>query len=137
MNAGLFLDGLLSDERRKTGWMRAEATGDPGRWRQHASLGRDCWEADALRDLVCECVIEHFADNDAVLVIDETGFLKQAKHRAARRGNAPGRQVKSRIVGSVCLPLMYRTAVGTKPITRYGLPDVCRRRGPVCTSCRQ
>jgi hypothetical protein len=29
VNAGLFLDGLLSDERRKTGWMRAEAAGDP------------------------------------------------------------------------------------------------------------
>ena len=24
-SAGLFLDGLLGDERRKTGWMRAEA----------------------------------------------------------------------------------------------------------------
>jgi len=28
VNAGLFLDGLLSDERRKTGWMRAEAAGE-------------------------------------------------------------------------------------------------------------
>ena len=25
LNAGLFVDGLLGDERRKTGWMRAEA----------------------------------------------------------------------------------------------------------------
>ena len=29
-NAGLFLEGLLGDEQRKTGWMRAEAAGDPG-----------------------------------------------------------------------------------------------------------
>jgi SRSO17 transposase len=79
VNAGLFLDGLLSDERRKTGWMRAEAAGDPGPWRQQALLGRDCWEADALRDLVREYVVEHLADEDAVLVIDETGFLKQGK----------------------------------------------------------
>ena len=35
-SAGLFLDGLLGDERRKTGWMRAEAAGDPGPWRQQA-----------------------------------------------------------------------------------------------------
>lgn len=34
VSAGLFLDGVLGDERRKTGWMRAEAAGDPGRWRQ-------------------------------------------------------------------------------------------------------
>ena len=38
-SAGLFVDGLLSAERRKTGWMRAEAAGDPGPWRQHAILG--------------------------------------------------------------------------------------------------
>jgi SRSO17 transposase len=79
LNAGLFLDGLLSDERRKTGWMRAEAAGDPGPWRQQALLGRDRWEADALRDMVREYVVEHLADDDAVLVIDETGFLKQGK----------------------------------------------------------
>jgi len=30
-SADLFLHGLLGDERRKTGWMRAEAAGDPGR----------------------------------------------------------------------------------------------------------
>ena len=30
VSAGLFLDGLLGDERRKTGWMRAETAGDPG-----------------------------------------------------------------------------------------------------------
>ena len=33
-SAGLFLDGPLGPERRKTGWMRAEAAGDPGPWRR-------------------------------------------------------------------------------------------------------
>ena len=79
INAGLFVDGLLGNERRKTGWMRAEAAGDPGPWRQQALLGRDRWDADALRDMVREYVIEHLADDDAVLVVDETGFLKQGK----------------------------------------------------------
>jgi SRSO17 transposase len=78
-SAGLFLDGLLGAERRKTGWMRAEAAGDPGPWRQQAILGRGRWEADALRDIVRDYVAEHFAARDAVLVIDETGFLKQGK----------------------------------------------------------
>lgn len=41
LNAGLFLDGLLSDEQRKTGWMRSELVGDPGPWRQQELLGRD------------------------------------------------------------------------------------------------
>jgi SRSO17 transposase len=79
VSAGLFLDGLLGPERRKAGWMRAEAAGDPGPWRQQAILGRGRWEADALRDLVRDYALEALADADAVLVIDETGFLKQGR----------------------------------------------------------
>ncbi len=78
-SAGAFLDGLLSDERRKTGWMRAEAAGDPGPWRQQAILGRGRWEADDLRDIVRDYALETLADEDAVMVFDETGFLKQGK----------------------------------------------------------
>src|SRR4051795_9046344 len=78
-SAGLFLDGLLGPERRKTGWMRAEAAGDPGPWRQQAILGRGRWEADALRDVVRDYALETLAASDAVLVLDETGFLKQGK----------------------------------------------------------
>ena len=74
-----FLDGLLGGERRKTGWMRAEAAGDPGPWRQQAILGRTHWDAEALRDVVRDDVVETLASPDAVLVIDETGFLKQGK----------------------------------------------------------
>ena len=78
-SATAFLDGLLGPERRKTGWMRAEAAGDPGPWRQQAVLGRSRWDADALRDLVRDDVVEALAEPDAVLVLDETGFLKQGK----------------------------------------------------------
>src|ERR671917_459619 len=78
-SAARFLDALLGPERRKTGWMRAEAAGDPGPWRQQALLGRAHWDADALRDIVRDYVIETLADPDAVLVVDETGFLKQGQ----------------------------------------------------------
>lgn len=78
-SAGAFLDGLLDAERRKTGWMRAEAAGDPGPWRQQAVLGRGRWDADALRDVMRDYALETLADPDAVLVLDETGFLKQGK----------------------------------------------------------
>ena len=79
VSAERFLDGLLGDERRKTGWMRAEAAGDPGPWRQQAILGRGRWDADALRDIVRDYALGTLADEDAVLVLDETGFLKQGK----------------------------------------------------------
>lgn len=47
-SASAFLDGLLSDEWRKTGWMWAEAAGGPGPWRQQAILGRGRWDPDGL-----------------------------------------------------------------------------------------
>jgi SRSO17 transposase len=78
-SAAKFLDGLLSSEPRKTGWMRAEAVGDRGPWRQQAVLGRGRWDADALRDIVREYALDALGDEEAVLVIDETGFLKQGK----------------------------------------------------------
>src|SRR5215207_5455272 len=79
-SAAAFLDGLLGPERRKTAWMRAEAAGDPGPWRQQAVLGRSHWDTDALRDMVREYALETLASPGAVLVIDETGFLKQGQN---------------------------------------------------------
>jgi SRSO17 transposase len=76
-SASLFLDGVLGAEPRKTGWMRAEAAGDPGPWRQQAILGRGHWDADALRDIVRDYALETLAHAEAVLVLDETGFLKK------------------------------------------------------------
>ena len=76
-SAAAFLDTLLGPERRKTGWMRAEAAGDAGPWRQQAVLGRSHWDADALRDVVRDYALETLAEGDAVLVIDESGFLKE------------------------------------------------------------
>jgi SRSO17 transposase len=63
-SAGVFLEGLLGEARRKTGWMRAAVAGDPGPWRQQAILGRGRWDADALRDIVRDYVIEHLADEE-------------------------------------------------------------------------
>ena len=42
-------------------------------------LGRGRWDAEALRDGVRDYALETLAHPQAVLVIDETGFLKQGK----------------------------------------------------------
>ena len=47
--------------------------------RQQAILGRGRWEADGLGDVVRDYALETLADPHAVLVLDETGFLKQGK----------------------------------------------------------
>src|SRR5215217_7547726 len=73
------LELWASSLRDVKGWMRAEAAGDPGPWRQQALLGRAQWDANTLRDMVRDYVVETLAAPDAVLVVDETGFLKQGR----------------------------------------------------------
>jgi SRSO17 transposase len=75
----LFVDGLLSDAERKTGWMLAEEAGFERPYRIQSLLGRRSWSADHLRDLVRGYVVDALGA-DGVLVIDETGFLKKGRH---------------------------------------------------------
>src|SRR5256885_15113599 len=77
VNAGLFLDGLLSEEQRKTGWVRSEAAGDAGPWRQQGTLGRHRWDADAARGVVGGDVGGQPRGGDGGLVVDETRLLEQ------------------------------------------------------------
>ena len=39
-------------------------------------LNRASWDADAVRDDLRDYVVEHLGDDNAVLIVDETGFLK-------------------------------------------------------------
>ena len=108
-SAGLFLDALLGPERRKTGWMRAEAAGDPGPWRQQALLGRAQWDADALRDVVRDYVLETLAAPDAVLVVDETGSSSRGRPRAGSAASTRDQRARSPTARLVCLQPMSRT----------------------------
>src|ERR1043165_9723460 len=78
--AWTYLDGLLSGIERKTGWQLAERAGEDHPWRVQGILGRDRWDADALRDVVRTEVIEALGDAAGVLVVDETGFVKKGVH---------------------------------------------------------
>lgn len=68
--------GLLSDLPRKNCWSIAEAGEATPDGMQHL-LGRAKWGADRVRDDVREYVLEHLHDEDAVLVVDETGDVKK------------------------------------------------------------
>jgi hypothetical protein len=136
-NAGLFLEGLLGDEQRKTGWMRAEAAGDPGPWRQQAILGRRDWDADDLRDIVRDYVIEHLTDDDAVLVIDETAFSGRARRRAEWRGNTLVLQARSRTARlASSLPTfratVMRSSIACRIFRRNGLTIQLASKPPSC-----
>jgi SRSO17 transposase len=75
--ATAYLRGLLSLVERKNSWQLAEAAGDNKPYGFQHLLGRAEWSADEVRDDLCAYVREHFKDAGAVLVIDETGFLKK------------------------------------------------------------
>jgi len=79
-SAGAFIDSLLVGVERKTAWLIAEEAGLAKPYRIQSLLGRGVWSADRLRDLVREYALEALGDDDGVLVVDETGFLKKGEH---------------------------------------------------------
>ena len=72
-----YLRGLLSPVERKNGWQLAEHIGDASPAGVQRLLSQYRWDADLVRDDLKGYVVEHLADADAVLVVDETGFLKK------------------------------------------------------------
>jgi SRSO17 transposase len=72
-----YLQGLLSPIERKNGWQLAEAAGEANPYGYQELLSRAAWDADAVRDDLLDLVREKLADPAAVIVIDETGFLKK------------------------------------------------------------
>ncbi len=69
--------GLLSDLPRKNCWTIAEWAGDRTPDGMQHLLGRAKWDADQARDEVGDYVVEHLQDDEAVLVVDETGDVKK------------------------------------------------------------
>ncbi|TDH62165.1 IS701 family transposase [Dankookia rubra] len=77
-----YLRGLLSPLKRKNGWQLAEVAGDGTPDGVQDFLSRMRWDADAVRDDLRAYAVEHLGDPDAVLVLDETGFLKKGDKSA-------------------------------------------------------
>jgi SRSO17 transposase len=72
-----YLRGLLAPLERKNGWQLAEAAGDVSPAAMQDFLTRTRWDAEAVRDDLQDYVVEHLGDEKAVLVLDESGFLKK------------------------------------------------------------
>src|SRR3954465_3059505 len=80
--ARAYLQGLLAPLTRKNGWHLAEAAGDATPDGVQDFLARMHWDADAVRDDLRAYVVEQLGEPDAVLVLDETGFLKKGDKSA-------------------------------------------------------
>ena len=72
-----YLKGLISPVERKNGWQLAERAGDATPDGVQRLLSTYRWDAHLVRDDLRAYVVEHLGEADAVVVVDETGFLKQ------------------------------------------------------------
>jgi SRSO17 transposase len=77
-----YVRGLLSPAERKNSWQLAEVSGDTTPYAFQHLLRRALWDPEAVRDELRRYVIQHLGDPEAVLVLDETGFLKKGRHSA-------------------------------------------------------
>jgi SRSO17 transposase len=75
--AGRCLAGLLAPVERRNGWQLAEELGERTPDGVQRLLRTARWDAEAGRDDLRAYVVEHLGDPAAVLVVDETGFLKK------------------------------------------------------------
>lgn len=77
-----YLQGLLSHTERKNGWQLAEEAGERTPDGMQRLVNASRWDVDAVRDDLVTYVREHLADPAAILVLDETGFLKKGTKSA-------------------------------------------------------
>ena len=77
-----YLRVLVSPVERKNGWQVAEEAGEATPYAMQHLLDRAKWDPDGVRDELRSYVSETLGDEAAVLVIDETGFLKKGRKSA-------------------------------------------------------
>lgn len=77
-----YLRGLMSTTERKNGWQLAEVAGEVTPDGMQRLLNTAKWDADRVRDDLQEYILAHLADPEAVLVVDETGFVKKGTKSA-------------------------------------------------------
>ena len=131
-----YLRGLLSPAERKNSWQLAEVSGDTTPYAFQHLLRRALWDPEAVRDELRRYIVQHLADPNAVLGIDETGFLKKGRHSAgvARQYSGTAGKVDNCQIGVF---LGYASPLGHALLDReLYLPkewttdrDRCRRAG--------
>jgi SRSO17 transposase len=74
-----YMQGLMSPLERKNGWQVAEEVGEATPYAMQHLLDRARWDCNGVRDALRAYVMETIAAPNAVVVIDETGFLKKGR----------------------------------------------------------
>jgi SRSO17 transposase len=96
-----YLIGILGLVQRKNAWQLAEQIGDSDPFGVQYLMGRAEWDPDEVRDDLREYVVETLGDPEAVLILDETGFLKKGTKSAgaARQYTGTAGRIENAQVG--------------------------------------
>ncbi|MFW3464309.1 transposase [Streptomyces microflavus] len=117
-----YMQGLIAPLERKNGWTLAEEAGHAAPDRMHRLLNRCDWDADEVLDDVRDYVVEHLGDPEAVLIVDDTGFLKKGVRSAGAVLRAVGTHVQERPDGWLITPgTVYRAEVQTRDDPRMAM----------------
>lgn len=112
-----YLLGLLGPVQRKNAWQVAEQIGDADPYGVQYLMGRADWDPDEVRDDLRGYVVEALGDPEAVLILDETGFLKKGTKSAgvARQYTGTAGRIENAQVGVF---LAYASRQGTAFLDR-------------------
>jgi SRSO17 transposase len=84
---GRYLRGLLASVERKNGWQMAEELAEPNAHGVQRLLAEADWDEEAVRDDLRAYVIEHLGEAGGMLVVDETGKVRE-REAVSRSGAA-------------------------------------------------
>jgi SRSO17 transposase len=116
-HAGALVLGLLADLPRKNCWTIAEHAGQATPDGLQHLLAGAAWDEHAVRDDVRDYLVEHLADPEAVLVVDETGDLKKGARTVGVQRQYTGTAGKVDNA-QVAVYLAYATGAGHGVIDR-------------------
>jgi SRSO17 transposase len=112
-----YVQALLAPVERKNSWTLAEQAGEASPDGMQRLLAAADWDAAAVRDDVRDYVVEQLGSAQAVLVVDETGFLKKGGKSAgvARQYSGTAGRIENCQVGVF---LAYATPAGRTLVDR-------------------
>lgn len=123
-HAGRYLQGLLARVERKNGWQLAEQLGETTPVNLQHFIARAEWSADAVRDDLQRYVVEQLGEQEGILILDETGFLKKGTKSVGvqRQYSGTAGRIENCQIGVF---MAYRTPLGHALIDRaLYLPQV-------------
>ncbi len=80
-----YLQGILSETEHKNGWQLAEHAREARPDGMQRLLSQAVWDTDGVRDDLRAYALGQLGNESAILVIDESGFLKRG-HKSAGVG---------------------------------------------------